>query len=64
MTNAVPLDAREAWRKTSCVPRVQVQPQLAQEAPFFSLIAHIGADAEVIDRPYWVAGASGRAASR
>src|SRR6266851_1213806 len=64
ITLAVTLDAREAWRKTSCVPRVQVQPQLAQEAPFFSLLAHIGNDAEVFDVRYCVAGASGRAASR
>jgi hypothetical protein len=45
-------------------PRVQVQPQLAQEAPFFSLLAPIGDDAEVIDMPYCVTAASGRAASR
>ncbi len=60
----VTLNAREAWRKTSYVPQVQVQTQLAQESPFFSLIAHIGDASQVFDARYCVAGASGRAASR
>ncbi len=54
ITIAVTLDAREAWRKTSCVPQVQVQTQLAQDARFFSLFPPIGDESQVFDARYSV----------